>query len=195
MWATGVPIKRRSLDTDTHPGEATWIDTGKKATWLDGTHLRTKEGQEVATNTRSWKRLGRVVFQSHERKHGPADTSLSDFQPPDGETQCWETNAHVSTISVEDHNLFSKSQPLLCLPQQPSLREARRQVNFPAASTITKDHLWASSWSISWELVSNANTPTPDLLKSETEQHPRRPCFENLCSTACAITSHFAPES
>lgn len=46
-------------------------------------HLRAKECQELPVTNRGWKKQGRILSQSLQRKYSPVDTLILDWQPPE----------------------------------------------------------------------------------------------------------------
>ena len=76
---TGVLVKRGNLESDSHTGRRPREDEGRDGGML----LQAKEPHRLPETTRSWERPGPDSPSEPSAGSDPANTLISDFQPPE----------------------------------------------------------------------------------------------------------------
>ena len=75
---------------------------------------RCSTSQRTSGTTRSWKRKGSLLPQTLQKKRGPADTSISDFRPPEWwETSWWLFYHQVNRFVIICYSVLRKLGQLL----------------------------------------------------------------------------------
>lgn len=74
---TGVVMRRRDRDIDTK-GEVPLMMEAD-----GGMHLQDRQCHNLLPTTRSWKKQGRILPQSHQSEESPALILVSDFLSPE----------------------------------------------------------------------------------------------------------------